>query len=90
MRPRQLTMLGMLTGGPFLREVAEEYMVEPSELVSKSRKQEVVEARVEVAKRLWGAGLDMTQIGKVLLRHRSTISYHLAKSWNHQWARRKG
>lgn len=64
---------------PFAREIAEEYLVKLSELLSSSREEEVVEARAELMRRLRTTGLSMARIGQLVGRHHSTVSHHLAR-----------
>lgn len=77
MRPRQLTMPDMLTGGPILGEVAEEYGFTVQEIRGRDRHQYVMEARHVAINRLYAAGLDVMDIGRLVNRNHSTILYHL-------------
>lgn len=77
MRPRQLTMPDMLTGGPILGEVAKEYGFTVQALRGRDRHQELVEARHVAIKRLYDAGLNVAETGRIMNRDHSTILYHL-------------
>lgn len=80
-RPLQSVMCldgeSMLTGGPILGDVAREYGVSCADLTNGRRFQELVEARRECARRLYRDGLSVTDIGRVLKRHHSTIIHYL-------------
>ena len=82
MRSRQSVMLDesglpMLTGGHILGDVAREYGVDVAALTNGRRFAELVEARREAARRLFRDGLSVTDIGRVLRRHHSTVIHYL-------------
>jgi len=60
-----------------LGDVAREYGVSCAELTNGRRFAELVEARKEAARRLFRDGLSVTDIGRVLKRHHSTVIHYL-------------
>jgi len=68
----------LLTGGPFIGDVAQAYGFSMSDLRNDRRFAELVEARREVAHRLfWEGHLGTMEIGRILNRHRSTVHYYI-------------
>jgi len=68
----------LLTGGPFIGDVAEAYGFSMSDLRNGRRFAELVEARRQVAHRLyWEGHLGVMDIGRILNRDHSTIHLYL-------------
>lgn len=63
-----------------LREVASEWLVSVIDLVSRSKRLPLVEARIDAAKRLHQMGMNQKEIGFILNRDRTTILYHLRRA----------
>lgn len=60
-------------------EVARSFRVEPAKISSVGRKQALVLARVEVARRLDARGYSTSKIGTILQRDHTTIVYYLGR-----------
>jgi hypothetical protein len=60
-----------------IKEVAEAYGIPPSFITSRRRKDRVVQARAEVAKRLRAMNYSSPRIGAMLGRDHTTILYYL-------------
>jgi chromosomal replication initiation ATPase DnaA len=67
----------LLTGGHILGDVAKEYWVPVAHITGRCRAAHLVEARQECARRLYHEGLTVTDIGRVLKRHHSTVIHYL-------------
>jgi hypothetical protein len=61
-------------------EVAEAHDVCPTSILTKSRQQRLVFARVEIAKRLRAHGYTTTQIGRALNRNHCTVCFYLGNT----------
>ncbi len=66
-----------------IKEIAELRGLEPREILGRSRFQNVVRARVEVAKRLDERGYSSPQIGKILNRDHTTVLYYIGRGRRH-------
>ena len=60
-----------------LIEVASKHNITVKKMLSKSRKQNIVMARIEAARRLRELGYSLERIGMALHRDHSTIAYYL-------------
>lgn len=69
-----------------LAAVASEYGVTVESLDSDSRIPPMGEARREVMTRLWERGLSLSEIGRLLGRHPSTVHAAVSKSYGDQYA----
>lgn len=73
-----------------LAEVASKHRIGVQDIKSRHRKNYLVTARIEVARRLFGeAGMPVNQIARVMKRNHSTVNYYIGSGVRERRAAKK-